>query len=161
MSVRSEMASKIKDIEKRIHQSETGLSTAEQEKRELKFVIHKLPETENENLLSKVTNLLCDGMGVESVTVEQAERKTSRRQGVSGLVIVKCRSAEDKTTIFKNKRKLNSSTNYKTVTVDHDKPYTQRIQESNLRTIAAAIGKDKVFVRGNRVVKSQTDQHRT
>ena len=120
---------------------------------EMNIVIHRIHESDGENVTNKVNGLIKDGLKLRSVTVEKADRKVSRRQGAPGVIVVKCRSVADKKSIMDKKKSLKYSANYDRVFIDHDKPYHQRLQEDNLRTIASAVDGNKLSVRGGRLVK--------
>ena len=128
--------------------------------RNLNFVIHKLPSQTDENVLEKVNGLIHNSLNLPEVSAVSAERKESRNPRSTGIVIAKCMSLEDKKKIMSNKRKLKDSDNYKYVIIDNDKPLSTPIMESNLRAITTAVGRDKLILKGGRLVKPVTQANR-
>ena len=128
----------------------TNATNAEQDL-SLNIVIRNLPETNSENIKEKVESLVTDGLKLR-ISFENAIRKQSRNPNEHGVVIAKCKSAEDKSTIIKATPVLKSTGNYNQIYIEHDKSQNERNAFSNLKTIASIIGKDKVFVRGNRLL---------
>ena len=86
--------------------------------------------------------------------MQSAERKQSRSDRVPGLVVAKCRSKADKGQILRKKASLKESRAYKDVYIHSDKSREDRNMEANLRNIAEAVGGDKLFVKGDRILKS-------
>ncbi len=120
----------------------------------LNIVIRGLKEEVGEDATAKVCKLIRDELK-EDIAVQNAERHKSFRQGTPGVIVAKCRSAEDKTRIMKAKSKLRQSRSHKNVHIDSDKPRDQRIQEANMRTLAQVLGPNKLKVHGGRLVRSQ------
>ena len=77
----------------------------------LNIVIRNLPEGRDENVINKVNGLIKDGLKLRDITVTEAARKNSGRMGRPGLIVAKCRSAEEKETIMNAKKKLPDSRN--------------------------------------------------
>ena len=116
------------------------------------IVIRNLPETENENTLNKVNALIKDGLSLRDAACTRAVRKQSRRDSQPGVVIATCSDRDTKTDIMKAKSNLKRHRNYENVYIEHDRSRAERSQISSLRTLVQAVGKDKVRMRGNRVV---------
>ena len=110
-----------------------------------------LPEQEGEVVTEKVNNVINEGLDINDITVAEAVRKNGRN-GKPGVVIAKCRAVTDKIRIMKSKSALNRSARYKQVRIYHDKPKFERDLEANLRLVVSTIGKDKLVMRGPRVV---------
>ena len=119
----------------------------------LNIVLHNLPETNNENIDNKVNNVLKEGIKLQNITVESAKRKKSYKRNAPGIVVAKLKNAEDKKQVMLNKKKLADSRVYNEVSISHDKPLQQRVQEANLRTLAAAVGENKLIVKGSRILQ--------
>ena len=70
-----------------------------------------------------------------------------------GVIVAKCATKEDKE-IMKAKSILNrsSDTAVKKIFIDHDKSRVQRQLESNMRLIVQTVAKDKLELRGSRVI---------
>jgi hypothetical protein len=146
-SVRSE----VKEVQKAYAEVVKG-GTSKSPDISLNFVIKNLPESKNENIVSKVNDLVKDGCLVRDVKILRAERKQTGRDSDAGLVIATCQCKEDKQAIMKQKMKLKSSRNYHNIYIEHDRTREERVQLSNMRTIASVIGPGRVSVRGNRLV---------
>ncbi len=54
------------------------------------LVIHNLPEEAGEDVVDKVNVLIKDGVELEDIKVESAERKKSYRDNIRGVVIATC-----------------------------------------------------------------------
>ena len=113
-------------------------------------MVRGLPEGQNENVLNKINGFIIDGLKLKNVAVIEAERKKSYSRDRPGLIVAKCRSADDKELIMKTKRKLADSRNYKNVSINHDKSRDQRLLESNLKAIVDVVGRDKLALKGSR-----------
>ncbi len=59
------------------------------------LVICNLPEEAGEAVVDKVNVLIKDGVELEDVKVESAERKNSYRDNIPGVVIATCKSQDD------------------------------------------------------------------
>lgn len=123
------------------------------------IVVRNLPAADDENdedpgpLVAKVNDLIRDGVQLDSVEVESAERKKSHREDVPGVVFAQCKSTEDKERIMKNKSNLVDSDEYGNVGIHHYKRPDQLQMESNIRTLVNTLGADKLKMKGSRVVK--------
>ena len=117
----------------------------------LNVIVRNLPESPNENVANKVNALIRDGLKIKDVSVVSAERKTSRKENEHGLIVAKCSSADDKKKIMTNKRHLKSDRKYSKVYINHDMCKNDRVLVSNLKSIAKAVGHDKLVVKGNKI----------
>ncbi len=54
------------------------------------FVIKGLPERENESIVDEVHHLVKDGLGIDDMELEGADRKPSFMENTPGVVVVKC-----------------------------------------------------------------------
>ena len=127
-------------------------------------VIRNLPEGQNESISNKVSALVREGLKLKDLSFSNCERKRSYNDR-PGLVVVTCRSSEDKKLIMDAKSKLRDSRQYRNVYISHDKNKEQRTSENNLRTIVRNIpgAADVLDVRGSRVVvkgQNRSNQNR-
>ena len=99
-----------------------------------------------------MNKLIKDGLKVKNVQVKKADRK-AKGQSKAGVVVVTFSSKEDKKAVMDAKKSLVNSEQYSRVYINHDRDYKDRIQEANLRTIISTFGKNKLSMKGNRVVK--------
>ncbi len=88
-------------------------------------VIKYLPHEENEILEDKFKGLLLKGMEVKDVEVDKIVRKPAVQEDISGVVIVTCKSKEDKAKVWKSKSKLKDIMAYANVYVEHDRHMTK------------------------------------
>lgn len=118
------------------------------------IVIRNLPETENKNTLNKVNALIKDGLSLRDATCTRAVRKQSRRDSQFGVVIATCPDNETKTDIMKAKSNLKRHRTYDKVFIEHDRSSlrSEGNQILSIRTLVQAVGKDKIRMRGSRVV---------
>ena len=124
--------------------------------RSLNVVIRGLPESESENISSKVNSLIKDGLHLRSVSVKSAVRKTSRNQSKPGVVIASLKNADDKRKVMEQKSHLKDSRQYKDLFIHHDQSPEQRIMANNFKTVLSALNGTNVnlSLRGTRVVRS-------
>ena len=96
-------------------------------------------------------------MKLSSIRFENAERKSSYKKGVPGLVVAKCKSKEDKALVLQNKRKLKDSKSFKRVMIDSYKPKKQRVAVYNT-PVLARIFCNKMTMRGNKLTKKSDSE---
>ena len=123
----------------------------------LSIVLRHLPEEAGEDITQRVNSLIQDGVKLQQLQVDSAERKKSYRDNVPGVVIAKCKSTTDKNNIMKHKSALKHSDQYHGVMVHQYKTPRELQLEYNLKTIVKAIGQDKLEIRGNRVIEAGSD----
>ena len=70
-----------------------------------------------------------------------------------GVVIATFASNEDNQKVMSSKKKLAKCNQYKHVSFFHDRPYEQRVQHANIRALVDLVEKDKVAMKGDRIVK--------
>lgn len=144
-------------------QSQSESSSASDEK-PLCIVVRNLPVADEEGdedqgpLMAQVNKLIEDGVQLDDVEVESAERKKSYRDDVPGVVIAQCKSRVDKELIMENKSNLQNSDEYSEVRIFHHKTPAQLQLESSLRTIVSTVGADKLKMKGSRVVRKSGEQ---
>lgn len=151
-NVREEFSGIVGDMVSRVQQLEDKSSSLESADVGLNFILRNVPEGKSENIVNKINGILTDGLKLRDVKIEHAARKQSYKRGQPGLVIAKCKNSEDKEKIMSAKRILADSRNYRDISISHDKTRDQRLQEANWRTVISAVGKDKLALRGPRVI---------
>lgn len=114
---------------------------------ESNLVVRNMPAHPVENVIRKVNTMIKDGLQINNITVVSAERKTSQN-GKPGVIIAKCNSREEVTTLITKKKVLRDSEKYHTVYLSRDVPYAERVHNQNMRTIIQAIGKNQLEMRG-------------
>ena len=62
------------------------------QKRELNIVTRNLPESQHENVNTKLNCLLKDGLKLREITVLNVIRKPARKHYQSGLIIATCKT---------------------------------------------------------------------
>lgn len=142
----------LQDLVNDVMSNNDPTSKVREEERAHNIVIRNLPETENENTLNKVNALIKDGLNLRAANCTRAVRKQSRRESQSGVVIATCCDRDAKADIMKAKSNLKRHRVYEHVFIEHDRPRSERNQISSLRTLVQAVGRDKVRMRGSRVI---------
>lgn len=124
---------------------------------EKNIIIRNLPYTINEDLRGKVNGLFRDGLKMAEVVVDCVERKESRVESASGVVVVTLGSKEDKRNILRVKTRLNKNHRYKRVFIHPDLPKRERQLAANFRKVVNAVQNSdvKLFVKGSRVLSSR------
>jgi hypothetical protein len=125
----------------------------------LNIVVRNLPERLGENIVSSVNALIAEGIQIRGVKISHAERKPSvvHNGTYPGVVIVKCKSGDDKKKIMTAKRKLKDSTRYRDIYIVHDQTHAERTHRQNMKTIIDTIGRGDLTLIGDRVVSSRND----
>ncbi|MCG7878994.1 MAG: hypothetical protein N0C90_22070, partial [Candidatus Thiodiazotropha endolucinida] len=122
----------------------------------LNIVIRELPESDHENVKSKVDKLFKEGLHVSNVTCESAERKQSRNINKPGVIVAKMKSHEDKRQIMSRKMTLKNQRQYSNVFIQHDQAQADRVLASNFRNILNAMQSHDLTVRGSRVLRRES-----
>ena len=99
------------------------------------LVIRNLPESINENVVSKVSALMREGLKLKNISFSKVERKASRNENKRGLVIVTYKSKDDLNEVMSTKRNLKSSRQYSDVFIHKDQTVQQRIERKNFQVI--------------------------
>ena len=150
-TVKAEFKSCLAKLESRVNVMEEKLNgvTKDDKNRAISVIVRNLPESEGENVNNKVKSLIHDGLKLKNINAHKVTRKASYRQNSPGVIVVQCASKQDKAG-------LRNVAQYKSVYIEHDKSIEQRHFEANMRTLVNTIAKDKLQVRGPRIVSKQT-----
>ncbi|MES9880510.1 MAG: hypothetical protein ABW185_06460 [Sedimenticola sp.] len=145
-----ELTSRIQAIEDRPNHTE-GTSVSGSDRTDstesCTIVIRNLVSHPIKNVTIKVKSMIRDGLGITDINVVSAERKLSKTD-TPGVVIAKCETSGQVTTILENKQKLRPTERYRNVYISRDVPRSQRIMNANMRTLIDVIGRDKLDMRG-------------
>jgi ribosomal 50S subunit-recycling heat shock protein len=152
--VRSEMkdmlkTSNLKNKTSSEHEMEIDPTTVPHDK-SLDIVIRNLPERTPENTKELIEDMFEDGMNLR-INVENAERKAPKSMRDTGIVMVQLGSEEDKMAVMKTKKSLRNNRKYKNVYIDEFRSIEERKRISNLKAIASAVGRDRLYVKGDRI----------
>ena len=90
-------------------------------------------------ICSKVSALLREDHKLNKVSLTKVERKSSKRDDKSGVVIVTCKSKNDVNSVMSSKRNLKSSRQYSNVYIHRDQTLQQRIEKKNFQTIVGVL----------------------
>ena len=74
--------------------------------RSCNFVVYGLAESEEENVVEKVNNLILGQLKIENVRVTGAVRKGTFNNNGCGVIVAKCASADNKKQVMAAKSKL-------------------------------------------------------
>ena len=121
--------------------------------RKRRIVIRNLRERENENVIDRVNNII-KYLKIKDVSVQTAERKPNNYNSKPGVIIATFYRYEDKEHMMKLKKNLKQSTRYRDVYIENDVPAHQRKLKSNLRTIVNTLGREKLRLRGSRIIRA-------
>ena len=115
-----------------------------------------MAESDDENVVEKVNNLVASQSSLPNVTITEAERKAKPED--AGVTVVKCSDVNDRKKIMEAKSKLNASEHFRHIHIYPDKPRWQRQHEANVRLLVKSLGTHKLFIRGNRVCERKHHQ---
>ena len=134
-SLRQSIDSDLKYVEDKIDQVSKSVTDNPGKDISNNIVIRNLPQSVNENLNTKVSALMREGLKLNNVSFGRVEHKTSRSDHKSGVVVVTCKSKKDVSDIMSTKQKLKSSRQYNNVFIHRDQTVEQRIERKNFQTI--------------------------
>ncbi|XP_071091296.1 uncharacterized protein MCAP_0864-like [Haliotis cracherodii] len=155
----SKQSTEIDNVNKQLNDMKSAVGKKEEDLIKLNLIFRNVIESEGENVKNKVNSVLKDGMRLKDVDIVHAERKSNREESrYPGVIVATCRSMEDKSLILQSKSKLQHSRNFKDIFIMNDKTRQQRLHEANLKTIAIAIGNEKVRVRGARLQVNRSNR---
>ena len=156
--VKAELDAKLHALEARVMALEDRPATQATDDRSLNFVIYDMAESDDENVVEKVNNLVASQLSLPNVTISEAERKTKPEGKDAGVIVVKCSDVNDRKKIMEAKSKLNASEHFRHIRIYPDKPRWQRQHEANVRLLVKSLGTHKLFIRGNRVCERENHQ---
>ena len=156
--VKAELDAKLRALEARVTALEERPEAPASEDRSLNFVIYEMAESDGENVVNKVNNLVASQLSLPGIQVEAAERKHKPEGKDAGVIVVKCLNYNDKKRIMEAKSKLNTTEHFKHIRIYQDKPLWQRQHEANIRVLVKSLGSHKLFVRGSRVCERGNHQ---
>ncbi|VDI17339.1 Hypothetical predicted protein [Mytilus galloprovincialis] len=133
-SLRLDIDEDLQVIEKKLEDFSNQITNQSTSNIDCNLVIRNLPESTNENIVSKVSALFREGLKVQ-ITPINCERKQSRSTHTSGVVIVSCKSKAVVNDVMSAKYKLKSSRQYSDVFIHRDQTVQQRIERKNFQTI--------------------------
>jgi hypothetical protein len=150
--VKDDFRADIKNLQDQVDELPTA--TANSDDIGLNVVVRNLPKSNNESLESKVVALFRKGMNLKDVGIRRVVRKEGRPTGKPGVVIITCRTQDERQAILRNKRKLRESRRYSVIFIHPDQSYESRLQATNFRTLLSALGSDTRDLRlqGSRLV---------
>ncbi|CAG2217084.1 unnamed protein product [Mytilus edulis] len=133
-SLRLDIDEDLQVVEKKLEDFSNQITNQSTSNIDCNLVIRNLPESTNENIVSKVSALFREGLKVQ-ITPINCERKQSRSTHTSGVVIVSCKSKAVVNDVMSAKYKLKSSRQYSDVFIHRDQTVQQRIERKNFQTI--------------------------
>ena len=104
--------------------------------------------TDNNITKNKVNCLIRDGLKLTNVKISTAERKQTR-DGRPGIIIATVATAEQKSAVMQRKKDLRKIKNYESVYLEDERSPSQRLNESNMRSLLKACGKSGDYVFSN------------
>ncbi len=66
----------------------------------INIIVRFLSQAEDEDIVEKVNTLIKEGVGLGEIQIDMPERKRSYGDNIPGVVIVNCKSAENKKLIM-------------------------------------------------------------
>ena len=149
--VKQELDAKLLVLETRVAALESKPAPMATDDRSLNFLIYDMAESDDENTLVKVNELVSTQLLLPDVKVVETDRKPKPDGKDNGVIVVKCSDIEDKKKILEAKSRLNGLEHFKHIRIYHDKPQWQRQHEANVRLLVRSMGNHKLYVKGNRI----------
>ena len=161
---RKQLQEEVSKLQKSYADAAAGTNSVETDKSRHSVVIRNLKYDQTESTDSnitknKVNRLIRDGLKLTDIEILTSERKQTR-DGRPGIIIVTLATAEQKSSIMKQKKDLRKNKNYESVYLEDERPPGQRLNESNMRTLLKACGKsgDYIFSNGRLFQKRKQQQ---
>ncbi|CAJ1066510.1 PREDICTED: uncharacterized protein LOC106519492 [Xyrichtys novacula] len=153
------LCARMEKMEKKISDTEARKKSFDPE---TSVIVVGLPESEVEDLMSKVRDLLHDGLGCDTVVCPVAVERMSARGNRPGLVKVELSSVQVKIAVLRRKSKLKDNERFNKVYVSSAKSHAERLLELNFRSLIreTAVGKD-FYLTGNGRLMKRTQSSRT
>ena len=150
--MRSDVNDELAELRAKVDQLSLPIDRPSNDDKKAKNIILRgLPFSENENITAKVQNIINDGLHLQGIVCDSAERKDSR-DARPGVVVVRFRTVDDKRKVMSKKRDLKNSRQYASIFIEHDMSYADRDMSNNLRTLLRSMKDQNLSMRGSRVV---------
>ena len=114
-----------------------NMGNTQQNDPEVSVTVSGIQETENENSMAKITDLI-QALGDEvyqNINIANIVRLPSRVPGRPGIIRISFRSTTEKVRVLRNKRRLKGSVAYKNVYTRSSKSRIERLTEMNARAV--------------------------
>lgn len=115
---------------------------------QMNIIFRFLPQGAAENVTNKVNSVIMDGLKLTQIKVVCAEKKESRGERFPGVVVPTYRSAHDKRSMTRDCEIANK---FSRAYIMNDKPFQQRIFESDMRVLADSVGDGQLKVIGGHI----------
>lgn len=112
---------------------------------DVSVIIVGLPQSEGEDLMAKVNNLLHVGLGCDTVLCPAAVERVRTRGDRPGLVKVELSSVQEKVTVLRRKSKLKDNDSFNKVYVSSAKSHAERLMDLNFRTLSVKLQLGRTF----------------
>lgn len=122
---------------------------------EVSLIVFGLHQTEGENLMAKVKDLLHSGLGCDASLYPVAVERLQARGDLPGLVKVQMGSVDEKVWVLRKKSKLRDVESFGNVYVSSAKTHAERLVELNFRTLLreSPAGKNFYVSQNGRLMK--------
>lgn len=158
-NMKQSLQGEIADIRDRVTTLESA-DSGSLPKHDCNIVLTNLAVKDNEQTLERqVSDILKTGLNLENVVVTAAERKDSRREGVPGVVIATLESKIQRSSVLKNKSKLKDHNELQSVHIYPDRPWHERRNDQNLRTIMNTLGNGTLEWKNGRIIQKNEQQN--
>ncbi|CAH1780518.1 unnamed protein product [Owenia fusiformis] len=146
------LESRIDDIAKKSPHTGVNDLTSRQ------LCIRGIQYSQTEHLPNKINAILREDLKLRDITIESAKRLG--RNNDSKVVIVTCRTIDDRSIILENKNKLSQSRRNKDVKIFPAKTKSELAHESNLRKLVNTCARDDLIVINGRIVDKRDQRQR-
>lgn len=149
----------------RMERMEQKISAKEAKKKSfdpvVSLIVVGLPQSEGEDLMAKVKDLLHVGFGCDTALFPAAVERVRARGDRPGLVKVELNSVQEKVAVLRKKSNLKDNNRFNKVYMSSAKSHAERLMELNFRTLICetAAGKD-FYLTGNRGMVKWTQSYR-
>lgn len=118
------------------------------------LVVLNFPESNADGSTSeRLNSLINEHLNLPEVVIKNA-RRIRPKGDKPGVVFVETCSKKDRDLILQNKSKLKNISGLENVFIQQQRPKHERVTYANMKEIIKALGKDKLSMKGNRVVRS-------
>jgi hypothetical protein len=152
---------KIEKLEERVAGFE-DISVSQQNETfspDVSIVAINLPESANENLETKVNEMISIGLGLPEITAARVMRLKGR-DGKTGIVKIQCYNKNDKIALLKAKQNLKDISMYKRVYLRSSFSHVERLARLNFETLLRQIpGGHRFRLAGNGRIISRDQEN--